>query len=314
MKRFALALIILIVLSAAAFVYWTSANLPVNKNDTGNKIFVVKKGEAVREIGNSLKKDGLIRDAVVFFLYVKLNAQDKNIQAGDYKLSPSMSLPEIVESLNHGTLDIWVTIPEGFRSDEIADTFQKDLPSYENSWREELENNEGYLFPDTYLIPRGAGVSDVISIMKNNFYKKIENAGISRSNPKLSRIVILASLIEREAKTDTEKPLIAGIITNRLNIGMALQVDATIQYALGKENKWWPQITVDDYQGVESSYNTYLNPGLPPGPISNPGIESIKAAANPASTDSLYYLHDSSGNIHTSRTIEEHNANVAKYL
>ena len=114
-----------------AFGYWTMGNVAVNPKDTSQKIFVISRGESIREIGNSLKKEGLIRDSVVFFIYLKLKNQDKNIQAGDYRLSPSMSLPKIVENLNHGILDIWVTIPEGLRAEEIAELYEKNLPSYD---------------------------------------------------------------------------------------------------------------------------------------------------------------------------------------
>jgi UPF0755 protein len=313
MKRLLAGVIILLVLSLAAFSYWSLGNTPANRSDRSSKIFVIEKGSTVREIGNSLKKEGLIRDPVVFFVYVKVNNQDKNIQAGDYRLSPSMNLSEIVEALNHGILDIWVTIPEGMRSDEIADILEKQIPSYQDTWRGELNQNEGYLFPDTYLVPRDADIEMVVSLFKNNFNKKIESIGLSQTDPKLSNIVTTASLIEREAITNEEKPLISGILANRLELGMALQVDATIQYVKGTKEKWWPQITTADYKSIDSSYNTYLVTGLPPGPIANPGIEAIKAALSPMETPYLYYIH-AKGKIYPAKTVEEHNENVRRYL
>ena len=296
-----------------AFGYWTMGNVAVNPKDTSQKIFVISRGESIREIGNSLKKEGLIRDSVVFFIYLKLKNQDKNIQAGDYRLSPSMSLPKIVENLNHGILDIWVTIPEGLRAEEIAELYEKNLPSYDSSWRASLIANEGYLFPDTYLIPKDADVPMVISMMRNNFNKKIGEIGLSPESPSIPKLIKIASLIEREAITDEEKPLISGIIKNRLDLGMGLDIDATLQYAKGKVGgKWWSVPTGDDRK-IVSSYNTYLNPGLPPTPIANPGIEAIRAAANPQDTPYLYYIH-AKGKIYPARTIQEHNANVQKYL
>lgn len=316
MRKLLIVLILFVLLTGGVFGYWNYGNQSANFSDKSNKIFVIQKGASIREIGNSLRREGLIKDPVIFFIYIKLYGQDRKIQAGDYRLSPSMSLKKVVEELNHGTLDRWVTIPEGYRAEEVADVLKENIPSYEESWREILVQNEGYLFPDTYLIPRDADINTVVSIMRNNFNAKIEEIGLTPTDPGLSKAVILASLIEREAITDEEKPLISGILTNRLEIGMALQVDATIQYAKGydeEKNKWWAPITTDDYKGIESTYNTYLTPGLPPTPIANPGIAAIKAALNPKDTPYLYYLH-AKGKIYPARTVQEHNANVKKYL
>ncbi len=317
MKKLLTVGILLLASLLIAFFYWMQGNRPVNITDRSNKIFVINRGDTVREIGNNLKSTGLIRDAVVFFLYIKLNGQDKNIQAGSYRLSPSMSLPTVISELNHGTLDIWITIPEGFRAEEIADLLEKEIPTYEKNWRAILNANEGYLFPDTYLIPRDATAETVVSIMRGNFDKKVEDLGLASKDARTRRIVVIASIIEREAKSDDEKPLIAGVIKNRFDIGMALQVDATIQYAKGYDDatkKWWAPVTIDEYKSVNSAYNTYLVTGLPPTPISNPGIEAIRAALNPLDTPYFYYLHDLSGKIHPAKTGVEHAANVAKYL
>jgi UPF0755 protein len=312
-KKLLIVLILAVFLSGGAFAYWTVGNQAADSTDQSTKIFVIQKGSSIREIGNSLKKERLIKDPIVFFVYIKLNNLDRKIQAGNYRLSPSMPLTRIVEELQFGTLDRWVTIPEGFRAEEIADALKKEIPSYRDSWREVLNQNEGYLFPDTYLIPIDADIDMVVSIMRNNFNRKIQEAGLTPTDKNLERIVILASLIEREAITHEEKPLISGILNNRLRIGMALQVDATIQYAKGRPDKWWPRVTVDDYQSVDSPYNTYRHSGFPPGPIANPGIESIKAAANPQKTDYMYYIH-SKGKIYPARTLKEHNQNIQKYL
>src|SRR3989338_5275149 len=318
MRKLIVVFVLTIIIVLSSFGYWQYGNQAVNPQDKTNKIFVIEKGASIREIGNKLRKEGLLRDPVVFFLYIKLYGQDRKIQAGDYRLSPSMSLKEIVDALNHGTLDRWVTFPEGIRAHEIADLLKENIPSYRESWRERLNENEGYLFPDTYLVPKDADVEMVIAMMKNNFDKKINMVGSELNDPQLQkRVLIIASLIEMEAITDEEKPIISGIIDKRLKMGMALQVDATIQYAKGYNNltkKWWSPILPSDYNGVDSSYNTYINPGLPPGPISNPGLEAIRAALNPASTPYLYYLHDSAGKIHLAKTMEEHNANIKKYL
>ena len=315
MRKLLIVFIIAVVVVAGLFVWWNNGISAVNKKDTSEKVFVIPKGAAIRTIGNDLKEQGLIRDPVVFFIYIKKNNLDYKIQAGSYKLSPSMSLSEIMDAINHGTIDIWVTIPEGFRSEEIAEVLSKEIPTYQPSWIPALKEEEGYLFPDTYLIPKDTEIATVISIMKANFKAKIESIGISQNDPKIHEIVTLASLIEREALRDDEKPMIASVIYNRLADGMALDIDATLQYAKGKNSagKWWSVPTVSDRK-IDSPYNTYMYPGIPPGPIANPGIEAIRAASDPASSDYYYYIHDLKGNVHFAKTLSEHNNNVNKYL
>ncbi len=306
-----LGLIILVLL--LAYFWWRNGNSPVNSQDTSEKVFVVERGSGVRAIANDLKEQGLIRDPIAFFILTKKEGSDTKIQAGDYKLSSSMNLSQILDELTHGTIDVWVTIPEGMRAQEVADILQKEIPSYEDSWRERLVKEEGYLFPDTYLIPKETDIETVVSIFRTNFDNKIKEANLT-NNPLLSDIVTNASLIEREAITDEEKPMIASVIANRLRQGMALDIDATLQYAKGKVgNKWWTVPTAAD-KNINSPYNTYRNPGLPPGPIGNPGIEAIKAAANPASSGYFFYIHDNTGKAHFARTLEEHNTNISKYL
>lgn len=314
MKKILILLIIVGLIIGGVATWWKVGTQAVKPNDKSSQIFVIEKGDGIREIANKLHEAGLIKDPVVFFLIVKKEGFDSKIQAGDFRLSPSQNARDIAETLTHGTLDIWVTVPEGKRAEEVADILEKELPSYEPAWREQLIAEEGYLYPDTYLIPRDATIETIISIMKSNFYNKISEVGLSQDTPNLSEIVTIASLLEREANTDEQKPVIAGIIQNRLNADMPLQIDATIQYAKGKTGEaWWQPITVDEYRSVNSVYNTYLFPGLPPGPISNPGLPSIKAAANPQDTDYVYYLHDRTGQIRYARTINEHNANIERY-
>jgi UPF0755 protein len=149
--------------------------------------------------------------------------------------------------------------------------------------------------------------------MTETFTAKTQGLTVQGSNLTFSQAVILASLLERETKTDTERPIVAGILINRLNLGMPLQVDASVQYAVGTPADWWPIITLNDLK-VNSLYNTYKYAGLPPAPIANPGLSSFKAALNPAQTDYLYYISDTSGQIHYAKTLAEQNANIAKYL
>lgn len=298
--------------------WWENGIRPVNSQNKTPVIFVVNNGEGVKEIASNLKKQGLIRDAVVFFiLATKVEGIDKQIQAGDFRLNPSMSAQDIASSLTHGTLDIWVTIPEGLRSDEIANLLKNKMPNYETSWQTALEQNEGYLFPDTYLFPRGADINQIITILKDNFQNKYDSVvNTKTTNLTEGQTIVLASIIEREAKFAEDRPLAASVFINRLNIGMALGSDPTIQYALGYQDDtktWWKKdLTIDDL-AIKSPYNTRLNAGLPPGPISNPGLEAIKAALDPAKTDYLYFFADGKGQLHFATTLQGHQANIQKY-
>jgi len=318
MKKLVIVIIFSIVVIFALIFWWNNMLLPVNPNNKMTSIFVVKKGDTVREIAYNLKTKRLITNPIVFFLLLKKLGLDKKIEAGDFRLSPSMTLDDIAQNLTHGILDIWITIPEGLRAEEIAEILKDKIPTYESFWKDELAKNEGYLFPDTYLIPKDANIALIISLMFDNFDKKYASITPNEKN-QLSKndSVILASLIEREAKFSQDRPLISSVILNRLNIGMKLDVDATVQYALGysKDQKsWWRKdLSLEDLK-INSPYNTYTNQGLPPKPIANPGVASLQAALEPANTDYLYYISDKTGRNHYAKTLLEHNANIKKYL
>jgi UPF0755 protein len=316
MKKIFVVLLLLIIIFLGAILWWANGASAVDPANKKSIIFVVEKGSGLKEISSELGKAGLIKNRIIFFLYARLNRFENKIQAGDFRLSPSMNASEIAETLTHGMLDVWITVPEGQRAAEIAESLKEKIPSYKKSWDITLAMNEGYLFPDTYLIPRDATIEMIIKQMRQNFEQKYSQINASNSKLSKSQIVILASLIEREAITNGEKPIIAGILMNRLNAGMPLQVDATIQYSKGKNklnNKWWEPVAIEEYKTVTSAYNTYLFTGFPPGPIANPGLEALRAAANPADTDYLYYLHDKTGQIRYAKTLVQHNANIEKY-
>lgn len=300
-----------------ALAWWINGTSAINPHDKTQKTFSVKKGESVRIVANNLKEAGLIKDPVIFFLVVKQLGLDQKIQAGDFFLSPSQSAVSIAKSLQTGTYDVHVVIPEGLRAEEIADLFKDRVDSYDESWRTNLILHEGYLFPDTYSFPKDVAIDTVLSTMRDNFEAKYEQIS-NKENSRLSKeqIVILGSLIEREAKHGVDRPLVASVMLNRLRIGMPLQIDATVQYALGYQEdtgKWWKRaLTFADLK-IDSPYNTYVNNGLPPKAIANPGFEVLNAVVNPAQTDYLFYISDKSGNNHYARTLDEHNANIKKY-
>lgn len=317
MKKLSTILILFLVIAFGAFLWWKNGVAAVNKDDKTQKLFVIGKGEGVREIANSLKRQGYIKDPIVFFLLVRFRLNlDNKIQAGDHRLSPSMDAEQVAKALTQSSNDVWITVPEGYRAQEIADLLQKNIPSFKDSWRKTLEENEGYLFPDTYLLPKSSSLTLVISIFRNNFETKFSNISTSSNSLNKNDIVTIASLVEREARYPQDRPLVSSVINNRLKIGMKLDIDATVQYALGyqaDEKRWWKKgLTIEDLK-IDSPYNTYRNSGLPPTPISNPGLDSLEAAANPTSTDYLYYISDKKGMNHYASTIEEQNANIKKY-
>lgn len=318
MRKLFVLLTLTILVFVLGFLWWNNGTQPKDIKDKKERIFVIKKGESIREIGNSLKEEGFVRDPVVFFLYLKFVSKDKAIQAGDYRISPSQTLISIMDTLRHGTLDRWVTIREGLRAEEIAQIFKdNEFIKYDDSWAPVFASNEGKLFPDTYLIPKDADVDFIISILKNNFTAKIKTLGFSQDDPRFNEVITVASIIEREAAGTQDMGLVASVIYNRLKIGMALQVDATVQYALGyspAQKTWWRKHLSSAEIAFASPYNTYKNPGLPPQPICSPGIKAIEAALNPAKSSYIYYVADAKGISHFAATLEEHNRNIQKYL
>ncbi len=318
MKKLVIVIVFFAIVISTMAILWNNMLLPVNPENNSPTIFVIKKGDTVRELTYNLKAKGLIRNPIIFFLLLRKLGLDKKIEAGDFRLSPSMTTEEIAQTLTHGILDIWITIPEGKRAEEIAEILKEKIPSYQPFWKHQLIQNEGYLFPDTYLIPKDANIALIISLMLDNFDKKYVSITPNEKN-QLSKndSVILASLIEREAKFPEDRPIISSVIRNRLNIGMKLDVDATVQYALGyQEDKktWWKKnLTLEDLK-INSPYNTYINPALPPKPIANPGLSALQAALDPANTEYLYYISDKTGRNHYAKTLLEHNVNIKRYL
>lgn len=265
----------------------------------------IPSGSSVLKIGQILYDNNLIRSPRLFQLYIRLN--NISLQAGDYSLSPA-KLPLIAQSLTQGREnEIRITIPEGYRREQIAELLEQKLGLSKAEFMSVTNELEGYLFPDTYSFSEGSTTTDVVARFEQNFETKARDLNLR------SEDVILASIVEREALTVAEKPVVAGILQNRLRDGWALEVDATIQYIMGKPGNWWPTPLLGD-RTRKSGYNTYLNRGLPPGPIGNPGLVSLQAVKNPEKTDYYFYLHDKSGIIHYARTNAEHEANIAKYV
>lgn len=319
MKKKPFSLFVLIIILVCLFLFYKEGSLPVNKTSKESKIFVVKKGENMDDIIKNLAKEDLIRNRVVFFIIVKQLGIERKIQAGDFRLSPAMDAYTIANNLTHGTLDVWLTIIEGLRKEEIAQIVSQNLGIPETEFLKIAQ--EGYLFPDTYLIPQQATAGGIIEILVNNYYRRFDvslKAQAKKKGLTEKQVLILASLVEKEGRNDTDRQKIASIILKRYREDMPLQLDATVQYAVGyqaNEKTWWKKYLTEDDLKIDSPYNTYKNTGLPPAPIANPGLSSIKAVVNAdVSTPYLYYISDKSGKMHYAVTLEEHNANIKKYL
>jgi len=314
MKRIIL-VFLLVMVFIVVLVFWFYSNIQPASGDKNFGSFVIAKGSSASQIGNKLKSSGFIKNALSFKIYVQFTGQAGKLQTGEFRLSPSMNLFETVKTLFKGPVELWVTIPEGLRREEIADRFAKTL-SRDQSFVDEFltvsKGAEGMLFPDTYLFPKDASASGIVSRMTKTFDMKTADLS-SPAGLTFNQRIVLASIIERETKTPEERPIVAGILINRFNVGMPLQVDASVQYAVGAPSNWWPILSADDLK-INSRYNSYKFAGLPPSPIASPGLSSITAAFTPVGSDYWYYIHDSDGLIHYAKTLSEHNDNVGKYL
>ncbi len=319
MKKFFLLflsiLVVVIAVAAVSFLLWKSnSEAPIPGSDRQVSFTIAKNQSAAQTIKN-LKSEQIIKSDLVARVYLRVTGLDKRIKPGAYLVSSGQSLTEVVAVLIAGPKDIWVTIPEGWRREQAAGKLVELIPGFDTAdFLTKTAPLEGQLFPDTYLIPTDATVDAVLTIFQKNFAKK---SGLTL--PADRDILIIASMIEREAREGTDRPKVASVLYNRLDIGMALQIDATVQYAKDSQNcqlsivncQFWKPIFDTKFP---SQYNTYLRPGLPPGPIASPGLASIQAALVPDQTDFLYYLTGNDGVTYFARTLSEHNSNVQKYL
>lgn len=278
--------------------------------------FVIKTGETSAEILTDLHNKGLIDNYYAGLFFAR--SHSSLFVPGEFTLPTHYTIPTLLQYFRveqHNEMRL--TIPEGYTKEQIADELSKFNLSGA-SFLTLAKQSEGKLFPDTYNVDKKTTEADLFKKLTDNFQTKTSALTVSQND------LILASIVEREAKTDSERALIAGIYLNRLKNNMALEADPTVQYGKytdigptplkdGKKNYWAPILRAD-YTDVKSPYNTYLNRGLPPAPICNPGLKSIVASVTLEKTTAFYFFHTSSGQIITSRTLDEHNANKAKYL
>lgn len=306
-------------------------------------VITIGEDDSVDDVADKLSRYDLIN----FQLYFKglLRIESRSLEPGTYRLTVGMTTGEIVEaitseqsSVKTERVELRVTIPEGFRIDQIADrvaevgmnggreAFMKALRNFDYSRYDflqgvpegsgQLHALEGFLYPDTYFFMSDDPPEYLIQAMLDNFDAKVTDAMREQAAARgmtLYQVITLASIVEREAALASERPIIADVYLNRLEIGMRLEADPTVQYVLGKEGNWWPHLTGDDLH-ANSPYNAYLNGGLPPGPIANPGLDSILAVLNPADTNYFFFVAvGDSGEHRFAVTYEEHEQNIARY-
>ena len=287
------------------------------------KIIHIESGSTVDKIASQLKEEEIIVDPLIFKFYLQFRGLSQQLRAGHYRLSSEMTISQIIDKLVAGKMASYkLTVPEGVTVENIAQRLEKEgikkevfleiarkkgLKFLSRSQAEKDEiiySLEGFLFPDTYQIPYGSSAQEIVAIMVQGFKERIEilQSEIDESAYNTAEIITIASLIQAEGRLDNELPIISSVIYNRLDRGMKLQIDATIQYILPERKA---RLLYSDLK-VDSAYNTYLNHGLPPGPINNPGLKAIKAALRPAETDYLYYVAIGDGEHKFTKTYREH--------
>lgn len=309
------AVVVVFLLLASAYVNFLRR--PLTDQSGQFEYFEVKSGQSTRQIGQNLQDKKIIRSGFVFYISVKFG-KHKPLQAGYYKLSPSMKLEDIISKIEAGEVDAnTIVIPEGYRVLQIAKLIYDKAGVDYHKFIEAATGTEGSLFPDTYMFPTNYEPSKMVREMKDNFEKK--TAKLSPSEDQL----ILASIVEREAKADDERAKIAAAYKKRADNNMLLQADPTVRYGLDSQQylkdknldfTMWKGISRADIQSLNSPFNTYKQKGYPPAPICNPGLKSIEAALNPEKDfDYLYFFHDKDGKIHFSKTYQEHLEAIQKY-
>ena len=288
---------------------------------------VIARGSTFDEIARQLAGQGVIGNYAAFRLLARIRSEESGAHAGEYRFAAHQTQSAVLEALMTGGAQVaaWVTIPEGFTAQEIAARLQESgigaAEPYASAFARDsivvdgarTKNLEGFLFPSTYLVALGAAPQQVEGQLTGEFFAKLPHDAAARAKRlgvTVPQAVTVASLIEREAKADADRPLIASVIYNRLRDRMPLQVDATIEYALPTHKS---ELSFADLR-IDSPYNTYVHAGLPPTPIANPGLPSLEAALAPSKTDFLYYVYCGNGRHVFSKTLTEHQANVARCL
>ncbi len=282
-------------------------------------LVTVERGESLGQIATHLKEKRVIRSEFWLKVFVTLMGGQNKVIAGDYYFPDPKNIFEVSSTLRRGRfglISVRVTLHEGLSSIEMADILEKELPAFsKEDFISEVESSgfEGYLFPDTYFFLPNTKASDVILTMRENFARQVApfEEDILNSGKSMNDLVIMASIVEDEANSAIDtKRIVAGILWKRLRIEMPLQVDAPFVYYNGKNSY---TLSLEDLK-EDHPYNTYVNKGLPPTAITNPGIDSIRAAIAPTNTDYLFFMSDKSGNMYYAADFDGHQHNRERYL
>jgi len=330
MKKIIVILIILVVGSAAllGILIWNVFDYAAQSsgNDISERVITVLPGQHFKMIASQLEEAGIIGDSLRFKLFARFKGYDKRIKAGEYRLSAALSPKQVLEIMVSGKVALYkITIPEGYNLVQIAGIVSKmglaeasvfiqsaTDPAIVKALGVEADSLEGYLFPDTYHFPKGLPLDEIMDTMVNRFLEIFSTEWQERARQmdmNVHQVVTLASIIEKETGAAFERPLISSVFHNRLAKGMRLSSDPTVIYG------------IEDFNGnltrkhlkTKTPYNTYLNKGLPPGPIANPGLASLEAALYPAETDYLYFVSKKDSTHQFSTTFKEHDRAVRKY-
>lgn len=335
--------ILAIVVTAGAIIYVAQEiitdHLNSARDENGRPVsFVIQRNETIDSIADRLNDDELIRSAAYFRFRVRFSGADQEIVAGQHELNTGMSTSQIIDTITSQD-DVFaaqttVTFLEGWRVEQFGDALVEAglidsvdefvEAASEAHWTAEFSSLhsrpsgvglEGYLFPDTYSFRDDATVDDIIHTLLSTFEERVTaetRASAESLGLTFHQAMTLASIVEREASEPEERPTIASVYYNRLLAGMPLQADPTVQYDLGEPGNWWPVLTPENVSDP-GPYNTYFNPSLPPGPICSPGLDAIRAAFSPETTNYLYFVAKGDGTHAFAETLEEHEANIREY-
>jgi UPF0755 protein len=313
-------LVFLVIFVAALWVAW-AIYLPVRLSEP--KFVMLHAGWTTRHIVRELKANGVIRSEIAF-IGMHVVRGEKTLKAGEYKFEGAENALKVRDRLTHGDIYVrQVTVPEGYNMFDIAQAIEQagltTAADFLNAARNDTflvkdidpqaTSLEGYLFPDTYAFTRTLSSHDMAAAMVRRFRQETKGLNLTDN---VHRVVTMASIVEKETAVGEERPEVASVYFNRLKLNMALAADPSVIYAALLNNRYRGTIYQSDLQ-FESPYNTYRFPGLPPGPIANPGRAAIEAAMHPADTQYLYFVADAQGHHRFARTLEEHNHNVAAY-
>lgn len=316
---------LVIVVAGLAFVGWLLTD--DRRLPSSAETIEIAPGETLSEIATRLADERVVSSGKLLEFYLRSQHLATSIQAAEYEFPAHLTIPDVATILKKGgrPSEVWITVPEGFTASQIAERLMqrgiesapsfllaaKDTALNVDGWT--TRSLEGYLYPNTYLVPRHASGQAIAGLMTSQFMHNLPVNAKTLARKLgfgIPSIVTIASMVEREAKVDAERPVIAGVIYNRLRLRMPLEIDATIEYALPRHKQ---ALSLADLV-VDSPYNTYTHTGLPPTPIANPGEKSLLAAFHPARVDYLYYVYRGHGRHQFSRTLQEQQAAEQKYL